>query len=61
MQLGFKRKTNIGIINRGLLIKAVLFVLLFFLAIFFLDKINIEPPMELIKKEISNDKLITLK
>jgi len=61
MQLGFKRKTNIGIINRGLLIKTVLFVLLFFLAIFFLDKINIEPTMELIKKEISNDKLITLK
>ena len=61
MQLRFKRKTEIGIVNRGFLIKVTLFVLLFFLAIFFLDKINIEPQKEIIKKEISNDKLTTLK
>ena len=33
----------------------------FFLAIFFLDKLEMPVPNKLIKQEISNDKLITLK
>ena len=56
MQLGLKPKSN----NR-LLIKSILFVVTFSIVIFLLDKIEISAPGELIKKEISNDKIITLK
>ena len=58
MQLGsrFKPKTN-----RNLIIKIILTIFIFFLGIFVLDKIDFPAPEKLIKKEISNDKLITLK
>ena len=49
------------LISRGLILKTVLIFLAFFLGIFILDKIDLQFPKELIKKEISNDKLITLK
>ena len=61
MQLGFRpRKERILSVNK-LVVKAVLFVSVFFLAIFLLDKIDMPTPNKLIKQEISNDKLITLK
>jgi len=61
MQLGFRpRKERILSVNK-LVVKAVLFVSVFFLAIFLLDKIDMPAPNKLIKQEISNDKLITLK
>jgi len=58
MQLGsrFKPRTN-----RNLVIKIILISLAFFLGIFLLDKIDFPVPKKLIKQEISNDKLITLK
>ena len=58
MQLGsrFKPRTN-----RNLVVKIILIFLAFFLGIFLLDKIDFSVPKKLIKQEISNDKLITLK
>ena len=47
--------------TRGFFIKAILFLLIFFLAIFLLDKIDVSAPSKVIKQEISNDKLITIK
>ena len=61
MQLRLKpRASNRSIINK-LLIKTILFTVIFLLAIFLLDKIDVGAPNKLIKHEISNDKLITLK
>ena len=61
MQLRFKsRNSKRSIINK-LLIKTILFTVIFLLAIFLLDKIDVGVPDKLIKQEISNDKLITLK
>ena len=42
-------------------IKIILISLVFLLGIFLLDKIDFPAPKKLIKQEISNDKLITLK
>ena len=56
MQLRLRPRTN-----RNLIIKIILIVLVFFLGIFLLDKIDFAAPKKLIKQEISNDKLITLK
>ena len=58
MQLGsrFEPKTN-----RNLIIKIILFLLVFFLGIFLLDQIDFPKPTKLIKQEINNDQLITLK
>ena len=61
MQLRLKPRTNRNLINRGLIIKTTLILLVFFLGIFLLDKIDFPAPTKLIKQEISNDKLITLK
>ena len=63
MQLRLRPRHNRSLINitRGFFIKAILFVLIFFLAIFLLDKIDISAPSKVIKQEISNDKLITVK
>ena len=61
MQLRLKPRTNRGMITKGLIVKTALIVLILFIAIFLLDKINMPTPMKLIKQEISNDKLITLK
>ena len=61
MQLSLKPRTSRNLISRSLVIKIVLILLVFFLGIFLLDKIDFPTPTKLIKQEISNDKLITLK
>ena len=61
MQLRLQPRTNRNLIGKKLVIKFILFALIFLLAIFLLDKIEIPAPNKLIKLEISNDKLITLK
>tara|TARA_Y100000590_G_scaffold301169_1_gene339522 strand:+ start:937 stop:1122 length:186 start_codon:yes stop_codon:yes gene_type:complete len=61
MQLSLKPRTRRSIINRSLVIKTILVLLVLFLGIFLLDKIDFPTPTKLIKQEISNDKLITLK
>ena len=61
MQLRLKPRTNRNLINRNLVIKIILIIQIFFLGIFLLDKIDFPVPKKLIKQEISNDKLITLK
>jgi len=61
MQLRLHPRKNRNFISRGLILKTVLIVLFFFLGIFLLDKIDFPTPTKLIKQEISNDKLITLK
>ena len=61
MQLRLQPRTKRNLISRGLAIKTILILLFFFLGIFLLDKINFPAPKKLIKQEISNDKLTTLK
>ena len=61
MQLRLQPRTNRSLLRNKLVIKIILFALAFFVAIFLLDKIEITAPNKLIKQEISNDKLITLK
>ena len=61
MQLRLRPTPNRKLINRNLVIKTILILLVFVLGIFLLDKIDFPTPTKLIKQEISNDKLITLK
>ena len=61
MQLSLKPRTSRNLITRSLGIKIILILLVLFLGIFLLDKIDFPTPTKLIKQEISNDKLITLK
>tara|TARA_Y100001970_G_C14189301_1_gene834406 strand:- start:172 stop:357 length:186 start_codon:yes stop_codon:yes gene_type:complete len=61
MQLRFKSKPERSWISRTFLIKTTLLILIFLFAVFLLDKINMPTPTKLIKQEVSNDKLITLK
>ena len=61
MQLRLRPRTNRNLISRNLVIKTILIILVLFLGIFLLDKIDFPKPTKLIKQEISNDKLITLK
>ena len=61
MQLRLQPRTNRNLISRNLVIKIILLILVFFVGIFLLDKIDFPTPTKLIKQEISNDKLITLK
>ena len=61
MQLRLQPRSNRNSISRSLAIKAILILLVFFLGIFLLDKIDFPVPKKMIKQEISNDKLITLK
>ena len=61
MQLRLQPRSNRNLISRSLVIKAILIFLVFFLGIFLLDKIDFPIPEKLIKQEISNDKLITIK
>ena len=61
MQLRLQPRSNRNLIKRNFIIKIILFALTFLLAIFLLDKIEMPVPNKLIKQEISNDKLITLK
>jgi len=63
MQLRLKpryNKSRFGI-TRGFIIKGILFIAVFFLLIFLLDRLDMPVPKKLIKQEISNDKLITIK
>jgi len=61
MQLRYRSRTSRSFLTRGLIIKSVVIILIFFLAIFLVDKINMPAPNKLIKQELSNDKLITVK
>ncbi len=63
MQLRLRPRNDRSLINitRGFFIKAIFLLLIFFLAIFLLDKIDVSAPSKVIKQEISNDKLITIK
>tara|TARA_B100000700_G_scaffold107821_1_gene121627 strand:+ start:170 stop:355 length:186 start_codon:yes stop_codon:yes gene_type:complete len=61
MQLRLTPRKNRNFISRGLLVKTILILLVFFLGIFLLDRIDFPAPTKLIKQEITNDKLITLK
>jgi hypothetical protein len=61
MQLRLKPRTNRSLTNRNFVIKFALIFIVFFLGIFLLDKIDFPAPTKLIKQEVKNDKLITLK
>ena len=61
MQLRLRPRTSRNFINKVLIIKMILILLVFFIGIFLLDKIDFPTPTKVIKQEISNDKLITLK
>jgi len=61
MQLRLQPKNNRSLISKSLIIKTILITAVFFLGIFLLDKIDFPTPTKLIKQEIKNDKLITLK
>tara|TARA_B100000029_G_scaffold348175_1_gene340544 strand:+ start:294 stop:479 length:186 start_codon:yes stop_codon:yes gene_type:complete len=61
MQLRLSPKKDRSLLQNRLLIKTILFAAIFFLVIFLVDKIEKPTPNELIKQEISNDKLITVK
>ena len=61
MQLRLTPRKNRNLISRSLVVKTVLVILVFFLGIFLLDRIDFPVPKNLIKQEITNDKLITLK
>ena len=61
MQLRLRPKSRDNIAAKSFIVKIVLSLVIFSLAIFLLDKINFPVPTKLIKQEISNDKIITLK
>ena len=61
MQLRLTPRKNRNFVSRSLVVKTILILLVFFLGIFLLDRIDFPVPAKLIKQEISNDKLITLK
>ena len=61
MQLRLKPRIDRRSTIIKIVIKTILFVAIFFFAIFLLDRIEMPVPNKLIKQEISNDKLITLK
>jgi hypothetical protein len=61
MQLRLKPRANKHFVNRSFVIKIILAFIVFFLGIFLFDKIDFAAPTKLIKQEMSNDKIITLK
>ena len=61
MQLRLKPRIDRRSIISKILIKTILAVVIFLFAIFLLDRLEMPVPNKLIKQEISNDKLITLK
>jgi len=61
MQLRLRPRTSRNFISKVLVIKIILILIVFFIGIFLLDKIDFPTPTKVIKQEISNDKLITLK
>ena len=61
MQLRLHPRNSRNVVGKSFAIKTILFIIIFFVAIFLLDKIDMPAPNKLIKQEISDDKLITLK
>ena len=61
MQLRLNPISDKSSATRKFVIKTILFILILLLAIFLLDRIEKPAPNKLIKQEISNDQLITLK
>ena len=61
MQLRLHPRSNKKNTFSKLIMRTILGLLGFFLLIFLVDKIEMPSPYKLIKQEISNDKLITLK
>ena len=61
MQLRLKPRTNRNSAGRNFVIKTFAILIVFLLGIFLLDKIDLPVPNKLIKHQISNDKLKTLK
>ena len=61
MQLRIHPRNRKTLFTRSLIIKVILIIFVFMFAIFLLDKIEMRVPNKLIKQEISNDKLITIK
>ena len=61
MQLRLKPRIDRRSTISKILIKTILVVVIFLFAIFLLDRLEMPAPNKLIKQEISNDKLITLK
>ncbi len=61
MQLRLQPRSSRSLTRKKFIIKTSLVVLIFFLGIYLLDKIQMPVPTKLIKQEISNDKIITLK
>ena len=61
MQLRLKPRISRRSVIIKIVIKTIFFAAIFLIAIFLLDRIEMPVPNKLIKQEISNDKLITLK
>jgi len=61
MQLRLKPRSANRFSMGKIAIKIILTLLILFSVIFLLDKIKVSKPNQLIKQEISNDKLITVK
>ncbi len=61
MQLRLQPRASKNLARNKLVIKTILFASIFFLVIFLLDKIEVRVPSKLLKLQISNDKIITLK
>ena len=61
MQLRLTPRSNKNLISRNLIIKIFLIILLFFVGIFLIDKIDFPTPEQILKQEISNEKLTTIK
>jgi len=61
MQLRLHPRTKKSIFNRKSIFGTIIVLIIFATAIFLLDQIKISSPNKLIKQELSNDKLITLK
>ena len=61
MQLRLHPRNNKKLLISKLILRAVLALLVFSLLVFLADKITMPVPSKLIKQEINNDKLITLK
>ena len=61
MQLRLNPRPKRGFINKTLIAKTILILTVLFIGVFLIGKINLPAPSKLIKQEISNVKLITLK
>ena len=61
MQLRLRPRKDNKFYSSRMAMKIIFVFFVFFLAIFLLDKIEVSKPSKLIKQQISNDKLITIK